>query len=139
MVVLTVSNRIIVVGRTSVFLHLIMINVTFLVETTPEHGGRNQPIVNNISTGASPLFLFRYELVRCHFAFFSFLVCQHTHNSNTVYCLFHFFQKFDSIQNFSFGGFLDFSGQHELIQNGIDLVEIKDNIQFTNITEIGIQ
>ncbi len=53
--------------------------------------------------------------------------------------LFHFFQEFDSIEDFSFGGFLDFTGQHEFIQNGIDLVEIKDNIQFTHITEIGIQ
>lgn len=50
--------------------------------------------------------------------------------------LFNFFQRFDSIQYFSFARFFHFTSQHEFIQYTIDLVEIKNNIQFTNIAKI---
>jgi hypothetical protein len=57
----------------------------------------------------------------------------------TKILLLHLFHVLDSIQNFSLARFFDFPSQHELIQYGINLVEIKDNIQFTNIAEVTVQ
>jgi hypothetical protein len=53
--------------------------------------------------------------------------------------LLHLFQQLDPIQNLPFARLLNLPRQHEFVQNGIHLVEIKDNVQFTHIGKEGIQ
>jgi hypothetical protein len=50
--------------------------------------------------------------------------------------LFHLFQKFDSIKNFSFGGFLHLPRQNEFVQNTVYLAEIKDNVKFAHVAGV---
>ena len=53
--------------------------------------------------------------------------------------LLHLFEHFDPLQYLSLTRFFQLPRQHEFIQNTVNLVEIKDNIQFTHVAKVRVE